>query len=80
MVSYGSGLTMMSLRPFSLATFLGMLPLTFAYNYFGAAILTASRGTVLMMGALLVLFLFWFPRLVEQYDVFSLRTKLEHKE
>jgi uncharacterized membrane protein YdjX (TVP38/TMEM64 family) len=80
MVSYGSGLTMMSLRPFSLATFLGMLPLTFAYNYFGSAILTASRGTVLMMGVLLVLFLFWFPRLVEQYDVFSLRTKLEHRE
>jgi uncharacterized membrane protein YdjX (TVP38/TMEM64 family) len=80
MVSTAPGSPMMSLRPFSLATLLGMLPLTFAYNYFGAAILTANRGTVLLMGVLLVLFLFWFPRLVEQYDVFSLRTKLEHRE
>lgn len=79
-VSYGAGLTMMSLRSFSLATFLGMLPVTFAYNYFGSAIWTAHRGTVLILGVLLVVFLFWFPRLVERYDLFSLRAMLPHGE
>jgi uncharacterized membrane protein YdjX (TVP38/TMEM64 family) len=79
-VSYGAGLTMMSLKAFSLATFLGMLPMTFAYNYFGSAILAATRGAVLILGILLVVFLFWFPRLIEQYDLFSLRTLLQHGE
>jgi pyruvate/2-oxoglutarate dehydrogenase complex dihydrolipoamide dehydrogenase (E3) component/uncharacterized membrane protein YdjX (TVP38/TMEM64 family) len=79
-VSYGAGLTMMSLRAFSLATFLGMLPLTLAYNYFGAALWSANRGLVLLWGLLLVLLLFWFPRLVERYDLFSLRTWLRHGE
>lgn len=77
-VSYGAGLTMMSLRSFSLATFVGMLPMTFAYNYFGSAIWSADRGIVLILGVLLVIFLFWFPRLVERYDLFSWRTILRH--
>jgi uncharacterized membrane protein YdjX (TVP38/TMEM64 family) len=77
-VSYGAGLTMMSLKAFSLATFLGMLPMTFAYNYFGAAILAANRGMVLLLGLLFVILLFWFPRLVERYDLFSLRILLQH--
>ena len=79
-VSYGAGLTMMSLKAFSLATFLGMLPMTFAYNYYGAVILASGRGTVLILGLLLVFFLFWFPRLVERYDLFSMRTLLQHGE
>jgi uncharacterized membrane protein YdjX (TVP38/TMEM64 family) len=79
-VSYGAGLTMMSLRFFSLATFLGMLPMTFAYNYFGAAIWAANRGVALLLGLLLVFLLFWFPRLVERYDLFSLRALLQHRE
>lgn len=78
-VSYGAGLTMMSLRSFSAATFLGMLPITFAYNYYGSAILTANRGMVLLLGLLLVSFLLWFPRLVERYDLFSLRQYFKHE-
>jgi uncharacterized membrane protein YdjX (TVP38/TMEM64 family) len=78
-VSYGAGLTMMSLKAFSLATFIGMLPMTFAYNYYGSAILAANRGMVLLLGLLLVSFLFWFPRLVERYDLFSLRQFFQHE-
>lgn len=73
LVSYGAGLTMMSVRAYSLATLTGMLPITFAYNYFGSAILAASRGTVVVLGVLMVAFLFLFPRLIERYDLFSLR-------
>jgi uncharacterized membrane protein YdjX (TVP38/TMEM64 family) len=77
-VSYGAGLTMMSLRSFTLATFLGMLPVTLAYSYFGAAIWAANRGIAFLLGLLLVFLLFWFPRLVERYDLFSLRRVLPH--
>lgn len=79
-VSYGAGLTMMSLRAFSLATFFGMLPMTFLYNYFGSALWSARRGTVLSLGIVMVLFLFIFPRLVEKYDLLSLRSLLQHQE
>jgi uncharacterized membrane protein YdjX (TVP38/TMEM64 family) len=78
-VSYGAGPTMMSMKAFSLATFIGMLPMTFAYNYYGSAILAANRGVVLLLGLLLVSFLFWFPRLVERYDLFSLRQFFQHE-
>jgi uncharacterized membrane protein YdjX (TVP38/TMEM64 family) len=37
-ISYGAGLTKMSLGNFSVATFLGMLPLTFIYNTFGSVL------------------------------------------
>ena len=35
-VSYGAGLTKISVGKFALVTFLGMLPLTFVYNTFGS--------------------------------------------
>lgn len=79
-VSYGAGLTMMSLRAFSLATFFGMLPMTVVYNYFGSALWAARRGTVLSLGIVMVLFLFIFSRLVKKYDFLSLRSLLQHKE
>jgi uncharacterized membrane protein YdjX (TVP38/TMEM64 family) len=78
LVSYGAGLTMMTVRGYSLATLAGMLPVTFAYNYFGASILEASRGTIVALGAVIVSFLFLFPRLIERYDLFSLRKFFQH--
>jgi len=78
LVSYGAGLTMMSVRAYSLATLAGMLPITFAYNYFGSGILAASRGTVVVLGVLMVAFSFLFPRLIERYDLFSLRQFFQH--
>ena len=79
LVSYGAGLTMMSVRAYSLATLAGMLPITFAYNYFGSSILAASRGTIVVLGALMVACLFLFPRLIERYDIFSLRKFFQHE-
>lgn len=79
LVSYGAGLTMMSVRAYSLATLVGMLPITFVYNYFGSTILAASRGTVAVLGVLMVSFLFLFPRLIERYDLFSLRQYFQHE-
>ncbi len=78
-VSYGAGLTKMSLKAFSIATFLGMLPLTFAYNYFGSVLLL-NRWLVGTFGLVIVFLLFVFPALIERYDLFSLRTFFEHTD
>jgi uncharacterized membrane protein YdjX (TVP38/TMEM64 family) len=71
-VSYGAGFTKISLKRFSIATFLGMLPLTFVYNYFGS-VLVVGRGLALILGFIMVLFFLVFPVLIERYDLFSLR-------
>jgi uncharacterized membrane protein YdjX (TVP38/TMEM64 family) len=76
-VSYGAGLTKMSLRNFSLATFLGMLPLTFTYNYFGS-VLVVGKGLTIILGIVLVILFFLIPRWIEQKDLFSMRKAFQH--
>lgn len=68
-VSYGAGLTKMSLFRFSIATFLGMLPLTFVYNYFGSVILF-HKGWTFSVGMLIVLFFFGVPHFIEKKNLF----------
>ena len=78
-ISYGAGLTKMSLKTFSVATFLGMLPLTFIYNYFGSVVMV-GRGLALMLGLIMVILFFTFPVLIERYDLFSMRKFFHHDE
>jgi uncharacterized membrane protein YdjX (TVP38/TMEM64 family) len=77
MVSYGSGLTKMSIWRFSLATFLGMLPLTFIYNNFGAALVVDGRLAIIV-GIVVVLLLFLLPVWVERYAPEKLRNVFRH--
>ena len=79
MVSYGSGLTKMSLWRFSLATFLGMLPLTFVYNYFGSALVVDGRLAA-VFGIVMVLLLFLLPVWVERYAPEKLRDMFRHQQ
>jgi uncharacterized membrane protein YdjX (TVP38/TMEM64 family) len=72
LISYGAGLTGMSVRRFALATFAGTLPLTFAYVSLGA-ILRFGAWTPWLLGALVVIGLLALPRLVEDRDLFGLR-------
>jgi uncharacterized membrane protein YdjX (TVP38/TMEM64 family) len=76
-ISYGAGLTQMSLKAFAGATFLGMLPLTFAYNYFGSFLVVGEKVTV-VLGIAAVGFLIVFPMLIERYNLFSLRRFFQH--
>lgn len=78
-VSYGAGLTKMSLKKFSLATFLGMLPLTFAYNYFGSFLIVGEKVTV-VFGVAAVVFLIVFPMFIERYNLFSMRRFFQHSD
>jgi uncharacterized membrane protein YdjX (TVP38/TMEM64 family) len=78
-VSYGAGLTKMSLKNFTLASFLGMLPLTFIYNTFGS-VLVVGRGMTLALGLILVVLFFLVPRWIERNDLFSMRKLFEHSQ
>lgn len=77
LISYGAGLTMMSVRNFILANFLGMIPLTFAFNYFGSAFIV-DRGLSIAFGAVMVAMFFLLPGWIERRNLFSLRRFFEH--
>ena len=70
-VSYGSGLTAMSLGRFAAATFLGMLPLTFVYNCFGSVLVVRGWVSALAAGVFVALF-FLLPRLIERHNFLNL--------
>ncbi len=66
-ISYGAGLTKMSLRKFALATGLGMIPLTFLYNYSGS-VLVFGTGVTVVLGLLMVALFFLVPKWLEGKD------------
>jgi uncharacterized membrane protein YdjX (TVP38/TMEM64 family) len=78
-ISYGAGLTKMSLTKFSIATYLGMLPLTYVYVAFGAVVVDGGAIS-LIAGVVVVLLFFLVPRLIEKNDLFSLRKYFQHTD
>ena len=77
LVSYGAGFTRMSPLRFTLATFLGMLPLTLLYTTYGALALE-HRLFTWIGGLLMVILFFLLPRWIERYDLLSMRRFFEH--
>lgn len=59
LVSYGAGLTKMSVKAFAVATFVGMIPPTFAFTYLGGTLTTVQwpliLSAVVLVGVFLVL-------------------------
>ncbi len=76
-ISYGAGLTKLSLTRFTLATIFGMIPLTCIYNHFGAVIVF-GKGISILLGLLMVILFFLIPHWIERYNLFSLRKFLHH--
>ena len=68
----------MSAGKFALATFLGMLPLTFVYTTWGAVFLSSSVIAWLAGLGVVALF-FLLPRWIERYDLFSMRRLFQHE-
>jgi uncharacterized membrane protein YdjX (TVP38/TMEM64 family) len=64
-VSYGAGLTNMSVGRFAVATLFGMIPLTFLYNYSGTLVVF-GRGITTALGIIMVLLFFLIPRWMEK--------------
>jgi uncharacterized membrane protein YdjX (TVP38/TMEM64 family) len=61
LVSYGAGLTRMSLRSFALCTLLGMTPGTIILNYYGKSFFTGGILLQIALGFALVVLLFVVP-------------------
>ena len=61
LVSYGAGLTRMTLRSFSLCTLIGMTPGTIILNYYGKSFFTGGLMLQISLGLALVVLLFVIP-------------------
>lgn len=70
-VSYGAGLTNISLRTFALATLFGTAPPTFAFTYFGSTI-TGAQWPLIAAGAAMVLLFLSLPKLLTLYRTSSI--------
>ena len=76
-IGYGAGITKMSLWRFSLATYFGMLPLTFFYVAFGSVVLESQR-LAWVLGLVFVVFFFLIPRWIEKNNFLALRRHFHH--
>jgi uncharacterized membrane protein YdjX (TVP38/TMEM64 family) len=65
-VSFGAGLTNISLRTFALATLFGLAPSTFAFTYLGNSMISA-QWPLIAAGAAMVLFFLAMPKLLTKY-------------
>lgn len=65
-VSYGAGLTNISLKSFALATLFGMAPPTFAFVYLGSSVVTA-QWPLIAAGVAMVAFFLAMPKLLTRY-------------
>jgi uncharacterized membrane protein YdjX (TVP38/TMEM64 family) len=65
-VSYGAGLTHVSLRTFALATFFGMAPPTFVFTYVGSSAASA-QWLLVAGGVVMATMLLAMPKLVMKY-------------
>ena len=66
LVSYGAGLTNMSLRAFAVATLLGMIVPTFALTYAGSTVVSGT-WMMILLGLVMVAMLLLIPKLVLRY-------------
>ncbi len=65
-VSFGAGLTNISLKTFALATLFGVAPPTFAFTYLGSSMIGA-QWPLIAVGAAMVLFFLAMPKILTQY-------------
>ncbi len=65
-ISYGAGLTNVSLKGFALVTFFGMIPPTFAFTYFGSSVVSAQWALIAASVAMVGLFLVT-PKILLRY-------------
>ena len=65
-ISYGAGLTNVSLKVFALATLVGMIPPTFALTYLGSSVM-AIQWPMILAGVVMVAIFLLTPKLVQRY-------------
>lgn len=70
-VSYGAGLTNISLKTFALATLFGMAPPTFVFTYLGSSVVSA-QWPLIAAGMAMVLFFLAMPKILTKYRTSAL--------
>ncbi|MBI1920584.1 MAG: TVP38/TMEM64 family protein [Geobacter sp.] len=80
LVSYGAGLTRMSLRAFALSTLVGMTPGTVLLTYYGRSLFKSGNLWLqIAMGLLLVVMLFVIPVWIRRKNPWGLYERLKGK-
>lgn len=77
-ISYGAGLTNMKLRSFAIATFFGMIPMTYIFTNFGTGF-SLGNYSVIILSVILIALMFTVPWLINKYNVFNLKDKINIK-
>lgn len=75
LISYGAGLTNMSIRAFASVTFLGMIPPTLALTYAGSYV-TSGQWVTIVLGLTMVIVFLLIPTLANRYPNSRLVTLL----
>ncbi len=78
LISYCAGLTNIKVRTFFVATFLGMIPMTFLFTNLGGSMMVHSHITLLVNGIVLIVFLA-APWLVRRFNPFGLNEYITFK-
>jgi len=76
LISYGAGLTQISLRAFALSTLLGMIPLTFLVTYLGGTF-NGFNGMSLILGALFAASFFLIPIWIRRRNPWNLYDRMK---
>lgn len=76
LVSYGAGLTGMTLRAFALSTLIGMTPGTIILNYYGKSFFSGSLLLQIFLGLMLVVLLLIVPVWIKRKNPWGLYDKL----
>lgn len=76
LVSYGAGLTSMSLRTFAVSTLLGMLPGTVILNYYGRSLFSGSLLLQIAFGLALVVLILILPIWIKRRNPWGLYDKM----
>ena len=78
LISYCAGFTNIKTRTFLVATFLGMIPMTFLFTRMGGLIMDQSYLPLLFNGIILIVFLL-APLIVRKYNPFGLKEYITFK-
>lgn len=74
-VSYGAGMSTLRLRRFVVASLVGMIPWTWFYTTFGAAVLDNPRRATIL-GVVLAMSVLAIPEIIRRFNPFGLRRLL----
>jgi len=80
LVSYGAGLTSMTLRAFALSTLLGMTPGTIILNYYGKSFFSGSLPLQISLGLALIVLLFVIPVWIKRKNPWGWYTKMTGRD